>query len=312
MKDLFEMRASYQAGTIDKNQYIDDMHLLHERLFEYSEYLRDTDIGRIEITDGRVVMTSKATNVRILCDQASRRIAPLEILNFGSYEKAELALILQLMEDRFTIFDVGANVGWYSLNFAKLFEHVQVHAFEPIPPTYAYLKANIKLNGATNVHPHNLGLSDHSGEVTFYYHPECSYSASAVDLSRKPDVQTVKCRVTTLDQFAEENAVSVDFLKCDVEGAELLVLSGAMATIKRDKPVIFAEMLRKWSAKFGYHPNDIIALLSGAGYKCFTLNGRGLDPFTRMDDKTAATNFFFLHSDKHAAKMDALAAATAT
>jgi hypothetical protein len=58
------------------------------------------------------------------------------------------------------------------------------------------------------------------------------------------------------------------------------------------------EMLRKWAAGFGYHPNDIIDLFAGLGYKCFDST---LKPFGRMDEATTETNFFFLHPDTHAA-----------
>lgn len=53
-------------------------------------------------------------------------------------------------------------------------------------------------------------------------------------------------------------------------------------------------MLRKWSAKFNYHPNDIIQLLAGIGYRCFTAQNDKLVPFSRMDENTTETNFFFL------------------
>ena len=85
----------------------------------------------------------------------------------------------------------------------------------------------------------------------------------------------------------------MDFIKCDVEGAELFVFQGGVATIRTQQPVIFTEMLRKWSAAFGYHPNDIIALLADAGYHCFTVHDGRLTPFLTMDETTVETNFFF-------------------
>jgi hypothetical protein len=60
--------------------------------------------------------------------------------------------------------------------------------------------------------------------------------------------------------FVAKNNAKVDFIKCDVEGAELFVYQGAKATLMQQKPIVFTEMLRKWAAKFDYHPNDIIAL----------------------------------------------------
>jgi hypothetical protein len=62
-------------------------------------------------------------------------------------------------------------------------------------------------------------------------------------------------------------------------------------------------MLRKWSAKFHYHPNEIIELLAGLGYRCFTVKAERLVKFAKMDEATLETNFFFLHNNQHAAEI---------
>jgi hypothetical protein len=82
------------------------------------------------------------------------------------------------------------------------------------------------------------------------------------------------------------------------------VYLGALECLKRDAPIVFTEMLRKWSAKFGYHPNEIIRLLAGIGYRCFVVSGDALTEFREMDDETVQTNFFFLHAENHASKID--------
>jgi hypothetical protein len=66
-----------------------------------------------------------------------------------------------------------------------------------------------------------------------------------------------------------------------------------------NKQLIFTEMLRKWSAKFNSHPNEIIDLLSGIGYRCFATRENHLIEIFSMDESTIETNFFFLHSEKH-------------
>ena len=55
--NLFSINEKYQAGSITKPHYIDEMHSVHRTLFDYAEFIRHTDIARIEITDGLVVMT---------------------------------------------------------------------------------------------------------------------------------------------------------------------------------------------------------------------------------------------------------------
>jgi len=58
-------------------------------------------------------------------------------------------------------------------------------------------------------------------------------------------------------------------------------------------------LLRKWAEKFGYHPNDVLALLAGYGYSAFTLGTNGLQHCPAIDQDTIETNFIFLHQERH-------------
>jgi FkbM family methyltransferase len=232
-----------------------------------------------------------------------KRIAAIEILNFNFYEKKDSEMIFNLLEKDYIIFDIGANIGWYSLNIAQQFPESQIFAFEPIPATFNLLKRNVELNNYHNISIYNWGFSDQNQEIIFYLHQDTSVSASAVNLYEGKDFAQVICQVKKLDDYAEQIKPKIDFIKCDVEGAELFVYQGGIETIKRNKPIIFTEMLRKWSAKFNYHPNEIIKFFGALGYRCFTVNETNLWEFFIMDDYTVETNFFFLHSVNHAEKI---------
>lgn len=297
--NVFDVKKAYEAGALTKQQFIDEMHSLHQRLFDYPALMRDTDIAEMRITAEGVVATMKHSGIRMLCDPADKRIIPIEILNFGSFERQELDIVEQLLVSEATVFDIGANVGWYSLNLAKAFSGLRIHAFEPIPATFAILQRNIELNDTDNVVVHGFGFSDRTQTIPFYFYPACSGNASSANVSGQASVQVLACPVCRLDDFIAERGERVDFIKCDVEGAELLVFQGAVKTLQRDKPVIFTEMLRKWAAKFGYHPNEIIRLLRTLGYRCFIARNGGLWEFESMGEHTNETNFFFLHADKH-------------
>lgn len=305
---LKEFAAEYKNGKIAKQDYIEKMHEIHRILFEYPEYIRDTDIKSIEIADGEVVMTTKERGVKMYADVDDMRIIPIEILNFGAHEKEELDMMDRLVHDRATVIDIGANIGWYTINIAKMKPNATVHAFEPIPKTFVYLEKNIALNDVANASLYNFGFSNKSDVLTFYYYPECSVNASMANVSDRENVEKIKCKVMRLDDFMRERDFAVDFIKCDVEGAELLVFQGGVKTIAEHKPAVFTEMLRKWSAKFGYHPNDIISLFRDMGFCCFTVKNGGLTEFISMDENTEETSFFFLHHDKHACQIETLCA----
>ena len=301
MKCINETQADFANGAITKQQYIESMHEAHHaRLHEFAEYIPNTNIRKIEIEDGEVIMTSRDRGVRISCPAGDLRSAPMEILNFYDYEKEETSMIEKLITAHDTFFDIGANIGWNAINIAAAQRAASVYCFEPIPLTFRYLERNIELNAVRNVTAHNFGFSDQTGTFPFYYYPGGSVNASSVNLSNRDDVQSVACAVTTLDEFTSETDLRVDVIKCDVEGAELLVFRGGIGTLARHKPIVFSEILRKWSAKFNYDPNEIFELFQQLGYRTFTVSHGRLRGFDRMDEQTPETNFFFLHTDKHA------------
>lgn len=301
------LKQSYLEGRIAKPDYISAMHDCHRVLYEYAEFMRTTDIQKIEISDGLVVMTSREYGIKMVCDPMDRRIAPIETLNFDYYEKADSDMIVRLAENCRSIFDIGGNFGWYSLLLAKVYPEARICTFEPVPRTFGYLKSNLELNGFHNIQLFNFGFSDVEQVLNFFYYPEGSGNASLANLSNAEGVQAVPCTVKKLDDFVSESGSRIDFIKCDVEGAELLVFKGGLESIRRDTPIVFAELLRKWSAKFDYHPNEVIDLFRTCGYRCFTSRGDKLVGFDVMDDQTEETNFFFLHGEKHRATIEALA-----
>lgn len=300
---IIALKKLYVDGQLPKSDYIVQMHDYHKMLFEYADFIRTTDIGKIEIEGGEVILTSKEFGIRMVCDRFDRRIAPIETLNFDYYEKNDSNMIIALAKGCDNIFDIGANFGWYSLLLAKIYPGSRLFAFEPVSLTFEHLKNNIALNGLDNIQLFKFGFSDSEKELNFFYYPEGSGNASIANLSDAKGVQSVSCEVKRLDDFTEEKNTCIDFIKCDVEGAELLVFKGGIKSIIKNKPIIFAELLRKWSAKFDYHPNDVISLLRNSGYRCFTAVPGGLVDFEAMDDQTVETNFFFLHEDKHIDKI---------
>jgi natural product biosynthesis luciferase-like monooxygenase protein/amino acid adenylation domain-containing protein/FkbM family methyltransferase len=158
------------------------------------------------------------------------------------------------------IFDVGANIGLFTLFVNQKFPNLQVYAFEPIPPTFKVCQANVKLYGL-DVKLFPLGVSHQQETAEFTFYPEMSglsgrYSEAtqdkratkaiikndlqqAVNLSEQEvdefletqfATQTYTCQLTTLSEaIAHHNVQKIDLLKIDVEKAEFDVLRGIKA-----------------------------------------------------------------------------------
>jgi hypothetical protein len=134
--------------------------------------------------------------------------------------------------------------------------------------------------------------------LTFYYDPGLSGSTSMRRLHEDRKKIKIKCKVKRLDDI-KLRTKRIDFIKCDIEGAEIFAIKGGLKTIDKYKPVLFLEMLRKWAGKFGYHPNDIIELLSEHGYVCCYAKGNKLKIIEKVTESTIPTNYYFLHKNKH-------------
>jgi len=296
---LQELYKKYKSGELDKYSYIESMHKKHQVIFDYFDYIKDTDIYSITIDNDKVYVTIKESGIKLFIDPFDSRFIPIEILNFKSFDPVERDLIFALARKSKTIFDIGANIGWYTLNFCTLDNVESVHSFEPIPRTFDFLTRHIQFNECNKAVLNNFALSNECGEMEFYWNVKETGSSSMKNIQEREDSNKVLCQLRTLDGYAQERSVRIDMIKCDVEGAELLVFQGGGNTIERDKPFIFTEMLRKWSAKFGYHPNDIIKLLSDIGYECFAYVDKKIERFDVVTPETMPTNFFFFHRDKH-------------
>ena len=293
--NIIELQKKYEDGRISKQDYIADMYRYHHALYDYSDYIKKTDISKIEILEDGVYMTHREFGIKMKCIPNDLRIAPIETLNFLSYESAELKSILQFIKPSPVILDIGANIGWYSLVLGRLFPDSEIHAIEPSEKLFESLQLHISINDAKNIKPHKIGVSEKSGESVFFEIPNNSVNSSMMNLTNDPTAESQIVVVKTVDDFcAENNIAQVDFIKCDVEGAELLVLKGAVETLK-NKPLVFCEMVRKWSVKFNYHPNEIIEFMKKFGYEeCYAISERGLRLIKEMDDFTDETNFLFV------------------
>ena len=306
------IKNKFETKALNKVEFVNTMHELHKVLFDFSENLQGTEISKIEIEDGKVIFTSRKNSfhpggAKFYVDVLDKRITPLEAFNFNMYEQEDSEMLYKLVSENDTIFDIGANIGWYSNHLSKKLPGSTIYAFEPIPETFAQVKRNTELNGAKNIVLNNFAFSDVKQTLTFFYSPTVTGASSSVNITENSEMAKLECEANTIDNFVKENNITqLDFIKCDVEGAEFLVYKGGKETFEKHKPIIFTEMLRKWAAKFGYHPNDIIDFFTQFGYHCFTSHDGKLKPIAKVTDETMETNFFFLHPVKHAAKIKSL------
>ena len=228
MNEINNNRIDFEKNVISKAEYIDAMYELHQNLIDYSNHLNKTGISKIEILDKKVIMTFRDSNVKMLCIEGDKRIACIDSFNFLSYEEEELSMQYKLIEKNDVVFDIGGNYGWYSIHIAKKFPLTEIYSFEPVPSTYLTLKDNIVINEVENIKAINIGFSNEVGEFNFYCDPNLTVNASLNNVNDNSNAIKIICKVDVLDRFVMSNFIDkIDFIKCDIEGAEFLALKGA-------------------------------------------------------------------------------------
>lgn len=313
---MIELQNAYLEGKIEKKLYWTVMREQYTHILaEIQEALASNRECRgIQLTKSGCIL-EKESGLKLyfsFVDAISR--AEMDLLNTSDPEKSEMELVNAFIERTGckTVFDIGANVGMYSLELWQKHKDVHYYVFEPIPATYERLLKTVALNhaGSERMHTYNLGMSDQTGSFDFYM-PGASSAASLQPVTddfylKKSDqsgcytgskgMETVKCQLTTLDSFVRENGIGkIDFIKIDVEGNEKFVLEGGKETLEAYRPLVYTELLRKHAKRFGYHPNDVIDFMKKFDYTCFTIRQGRLTEVERIEETTEETNFFFLY-----------------
>lgn len=215
---------------------------------------------------------------RLLASKPRIYLRLLRLAGRGSIEKR---VFLSLVRRGSVVLDIGANRGDFTELFADLAgTRGAVHAFEPVPPTFAMLKTRV--GSRSNVHLHNIALGEIAGTATLHVPGEIDGQASLRThehgaWAESAERQHHECRMLALDEVARE-LPRLDFIKCDVEGAELLVLRGARETLERFSPVIFLEVFDEWTRAFDYTPADLVTFIRAAGYTTIFLVAESVRP----------------------------------
>jgi len=173
-------------------------------------------------------------------------------------DKEEVLVLRNLIEnnkDKETIFfDIGANIGSYSVSIMDICKHIV--AFEPHPYTSKRCKMNFLLNNFSEYDVKQLALSNEVGKIHF-----SDYGGSSTINHIINDSSGIEVEVTTLDKFVSDNNFSKDnnyIIKVDVEGFEKEVFEGGKEFLKNYeiKGIIF-ECLEE---------NDVFDILNSYGY----------------------------------------------
>ncbi len=182
----------------------------------------------------------------------------LKLAQYGMYEPDETRFIQDSIGTDFVVVDIGANIGYYTLIMASLAK--EVHAFEPDPVNYGILQKNVTANNLTNVVTYNKAVSEAAEKRMLYV---CDFNRGMHRLypSRycRDSIDVDAVRLDEVIHFA-------DFIKMDIEGAELGALRG-MTRLLEKGPTLLMEFHPPSIREYGANPRDVIAYVQSFGYR---------------------------------------------
>jgi FkbM family methyltransferase len=204
----------------------------------------------------------------------ARDMVAREILGWDVWEKPNTELILGSLRKGSVMFDVGAHIGYYSVLGSQVVgPGGRIVSVEPNPQTLPRLRKNLELSHASNVTVEDVACTDKETTLTFYQAGIRNTGASSISESnaRNADhgemVRSVTVRGRTLDSIVQELGLQrVDFVKIDVEGAEVQVLRGMKNTLAKYQPHMLIEMKPAQLASMGTSIGELRSVLRDSGY----------------------------------------------
>jgi FkbM family methyltransferase len=201
------------------------------------------------------------------------------LMQWGRSNSVKVVLV-GLVRRGDVVLDVGANRGIFTALLSNIVgSEGQVHAFEPSADTCRLLRGTLeeRARWPENVTINTAAVGTDDGTATLFMPKDDHGQASlrthdSGSWSERAPVTSAEVAVLRLDSYTATMRLSrVNVVKMDVEGAELLALSGFAAGLKSMHPIVACELCGAWTHAFDYEPSAVIGELRKAGYDAFHL-----------------------------------------
>jgi FkbM family methyltransferase len=196
-----------------------------------------------------------------------------------TFESAEINFVQRYLKPGMIALDIGAHHGLYTLLASKrVGARGKVVAFEPSPRERKQLSRNVRLNACSNVRIQPFALGSKRSRTDLHLVEGGEDGCNSL----RPPVVNSQTRPVSVDVYRFDDVApklrltGVDFVKLDVEGAELDVLNGAPELLKAiPRPVLLVEVYDIRTEPWGYKAREIVQFLYHCGYEWFQLRQDG-------------------------------------
>jgi len=215
----------------------------------------------------------------------------------------DVAVYRKYIKQGDVVFDVGANIGQYSLLASRLVGAIgRVYAFEPAIEVLQKLRENIALNTPDNIHVIPKAVAAESKNMQFFPASEEKDQdiGSLLPAKGTRSNESIEVEAISLDDFCDSNSIDhVDFLKIDAEGFDLEVLKGASGLIDRNPDLVVMAEIAPHLLKLAHaSPEDLYGFMEERGFKPWiTARWGRLKPLD-VETSSRLLNVFFLPGRK--------------
>lgn len=225
-------------------------------------------------------------------------------------EARAIRLLSENVQGPLTAFDVGANIGEWSISFSKIHPNCRIHSFEIIPGVATQLQTNV--SNIEQIVPHTFGLSDVDTNVEVAWNRTLPTTSTIhpnpeSDLLIRGDMATIACRVRRGDDFVAENGIKqIGFLKIDTEGHEVSVLEGFSKTLRSPAaPRVIQFEYGETFLPARRQLRDVYQLLGDCGYTIGRIfpHSIGFKNYETIDDNFRMGNYLAVRKDDPLLKM---------
>jgi FkbM family methyltransferase len=207
--------------------------------------------------------------------RALDRFLALWFWKFGVFGAAEVGLLGRLCREGMSVLDIGANVGFHTLLFARsVGAGGHVWAFEPDPDNFATLCTNLELNSFRSVTAVQAAVGSTTAKGSLYLSPfHCDHRTYPTEEGQRE----IPVAMVSVDEFLPPDQ-RVDLIKMDIQGAEGMALQGMKRTLASNpRVVILMEFWPEGLRKTGTSPDLVLSELEILGFSLYRIDERTND-----------------------------------
>ncbi|MFH0922381.1 MAG: FkbM family methyltransferase [Fibrobacterota bacterium] len=200
------------------------------------------------------------------------------------------------------VLDIGANIGKFTALAAKAVgSSGRVYSFEPVPFVLRVLKTMVRLRCFRQVRVIETALSDRNGSADIRIPLKDGWKPlvpiAHLGEAEESGVLNVTIELKRLDDFCvAERIDKIDFIKCDTEGSEFAVFTGARECLARHKPTVVSEIYHDYLARRNATPDMVFNLFLPLGYKAFLIHNNGM--LAPTDRYISQADYLFIHPSR--------------